>query len=77
MKSFKKDSNEENKEVGAVVHLKIKKGNENQVNNLIEKLVNNEKYASKYEFYINENSIHLHESDIDSELDVPYRQFVR
>ncbi len=67
MKNFKKDFNKENNEVGAVVHLKIKKGNENQVNDLIEKLVNNEKYASKYEFYINENSIHLHETYIDSE----------
>ena len=67
MKDFKKDFNEENNEVGAVVHLKIKKGNENQVNDLIEKLVNSEKYAFMYEFYINENSIHLHESYIDSE----------
>ena len=67
MKNSKKVLNKEKKEVGAIVHLKIKKGKENQVNDLIEKLVNNEKYASKYEFYINENSIHLHETYIDSE----------
>ena len=67
MKNFKKVFNKENKEVGAIVLLKIKEGKKNQVNDLVEKLVNNEKYASMYEFYINENSIHLHEKYIDSE----------
>ena len=67
MKNSKKVLKKEKKEVGAIVHLKIKKGKENQVNDLVEKLVNNEKYASKYEFYINEHSIHLHERYIDSE----------
>ena len=67
MKNFKKILNKENKEVGAIVHLKIKKGKKNHVNDLVEKLVNKEKYSSKYEFYINENSIHLHEKYIDSE----------
>jgi len=67
MKNSKKVLKKEKKEVGATVHLKIKKGKENKVNDLVEKLVNNEKYASKYEFYINENSIHLHERYIDSE----------
>ena len=67
MKDFKKMFNKENKEVGAIVLLKIKEGKKNQVNDLVEKLVNNEKYASMYEFYINENSIHLHEKYIDSE----------
>ena len=68
MKNFKKVFNKENKkEVGAIVLLKIKEGKKNQVNDLVEKLVNNEKYASIYEFYINENSIHLHEKYTDSE----------
>ena len=67
MKNFKKVFNKENKKVGAIVLLKIKEGKKNQVNDLVEKLVNNEKYASVYEFYINENSIHLHEKYIDSE----------
>jgi len=67
MKNFKKVFNKENKEVGAIVLLKIKEGKKNQVNDLVEKLVNNEKYASMYEFYINDNSIHLHEKYIDSE----------
>ena len=66
MQNAKKVFNKEKKEVGAIVHLKIKKNKENQVNDLVEKLVNNEKYASKYEFYINEKSIHLHERYIDS-----------
>ena len=57
MKNFKKVFNKENKEGGAIVLLKIKEGKKNQVNDLVEKLVNNEKYASMYEFYINENSI--------------------
>ena len=67
MKNFKKVFNQKNKEVGAIVLLKIKEGKKNQVNDLVEKLVNNEKYAFMYEFYINENSIHLHEKYIDSE----------
>ena len=67
MKNFKKVLNKKNKEVGAIGHLKIKKGKENQVNGLIDKLVNNEKYASTYECYINKNSIHLHEKYINSE----------
>ena len=67
MNNLNKFNIKKDKEVGAIVHLKIKKGKENQVNDLVEKLVNNEKYASIYEFYINENSIHLHEKYIDSE----------
>ena len=67
MKNSNKVINKEKKEVGAIVHLKIKKGKENQVNGLIDKLVNNEKYASTYECYINKNSIHLHEKYINSE----------
>ena len=67
MNNLNKFNIKKDKEVGAIVHLKIKKGKESQVNDLGEKLVNNEKYASIYEFYINENSIHLHEKYTDSE----------
>ena len=67
MNNLKRFYNKKDKEVGAIVHLKIKKNKENQVNDLVTKLVNNEKYASMYEFYINKNSIHLHERYIDSE----------
>ncbi len=67
MNNFNKFNNKKDKEVGAIVHLKIKKGKESQVNDLVEKLINNEKYAFIYEFYINENSIHLHERYFDSD----------
>ena len=74
MKNSTKFLKKEKKEVGAIVHLKIKKGKENQVNDLVEKLVNNEKFASKYEFYINENSIHLNEKYIDH-MEIPPHTF--
>tara|TARA_X000000368_G_C22461177_1_gene463417 strand:+ start:184 stop:531 length:348 start_codon:yes stop_codon:yes gene_type:complete len=55
------------KNVGALVLLKIKnKKNKNAIN-LINKLIKKEKYAEKYEFYIYKKSIHLHEKYSNSD----------